>query len=337
LGSIAQTSQQKFLLMNSSESVETDEALVPADMLGLRLDQAAAALFPAYSRGRLQAWIKSGALTVNGKPGKAKQKLTGGERLVLQVQAQVQGEWEAEALPLDIVFEDDQLLVVNKPANLVVHPAAGNFSGTLLNALLHHSPELVNLPRGGIVHRLDKDTTGLMVVAKTLPSHQGLVAQLQARTVGRLYEAVALGRIAHSGSVDASIGRHPQQRKKMAVLSRGGKEAITHYSVQERFANHTYLHLKLETGRTHQIRVHLAHIGHPLVGDPTYGGRRKLPRSASPQLVEAIDSLGRQALHAWRLELIHPTAGEPMSWQAPTPADFARLLDVLRAEDKNRE
>jgi 23S rRNA pseudouridine1911/1915/1917 synthase len=311
------------------------QATVPADMFGSRLDQAAAALFPSFSRGRLQAWIKSGDLTVNGQPGKAKQKLAGGEHLHLQAQAEIQGEWEAEELPLDILFEDDHLLVVSKPANLVVHPAAGNLTGTLLNALLHHCPELANLPRGGIVHRLDKDTTGLMVVAKTLESHQSLVAQLQARTVGRLYEAVAIGRIVGSGTVDAPMGRHPQQRKKMAVVSRGGKEAITHYFVRERFADHTYVHLKLETGRTHQIRVHLAHIGHPLVGDATYGGRRKLPRKASAQLTEAVAALGRQALHAWRLELVHPASGETCSWEAPTPADFAHLLSVLRAEERS--
>jgi 23S rRNA pseudouridine1911/1915/1917 synthase len=329
----------KDLLISSSQGHNADEShtvQVPDDMFGARLDQAAAALFPAFSRGRLQAWIKTGALTVNGKPAKTKQKLAGGEHLLLQVEAEVQGEWQPENLALDVVFEDAQILVINKPANLVVHPAAGNASGTLLNGLLHHCPELVNLPRGGIVHRLDKDTTGLMVVAKTLQSHQSLVAQLQARTVGRLYEAVAIGRVAQNGAVDAPMGRHPQQRKKMAVLPRGGKQAVTHYSVRERFANHSYLHLRLETGRTHQIRVHLAHIGHPLVGDPTYGGRRKLPRSASSRLIEAVEALGRQALHAWRLELIHPTRGEPLSWEAPRPADLAQLLAVLREEEPGR-
>jgi 23S rRNA pseudouridine1911/1915/1917 synthase len=309
-------------------------AQVPADLFGFRLDQAAAALFPEYSRGRLQAWINSGALTVDGQPAKSKQKLTGGECLSLVVEEAPQGDWQAEDIPLDIVFEDEHLLVINKPANCVVHPAAGNASGTLLNALLHHQPALANLPRGGIVHRLDKDTTGLMVVAKTLQSHQSLVAQLQARTVGRQYEAVAVGRILRGGTVDAPIGRHPRQRKKMAVVSRGGKEAITHYEVRQRFANHTYLYLKLETGRTHQIRVHLAHIGHPLVGDVTYGGRRRLPKSASPALLGAIQNLGRQALHARRLEFIHPASGEWRVWEAPAPEDVVRLLDALSAEEE---
>lgn len=310
------------------------EERVPAELLGSRLDQAAAALFPEYSRGRLQAWIKSGALTVDGQAGKAKQKLAGGETLSLFPEEQAQGEWLPEDLPLDIVSEDEHLLVINKPAGLVVHPAAGNASGTLLNALLHRLPELANLPRAGIVHRLDKDTTGLMVVAKTLQAHQSLVAQLQARTVGRQYEAVAVGRIPRDGSVDAPIGRHPRQRKKMAVVSRGGKPAVTHYQVRKLFANHSYLRLKLETGRTHQIRVHMAEIGHPLVGDATYGGRRRLPKSASPRLAEAIRNLNRQALHAARLELRHPLTGEPRVWEAPLPEDFRELLRALEAEDQ---
>ncbi|MGQ9425500.1 23S rRNA pseudouridine(1911/1915/1917) synthase RluD [Gilvimarinus sp. F26214L] len=308
-------------------------AHVPAELLGSRLDQAATSLFPEYSRGRLQSWIKSGALTVDGSPAKAKQKVAGGEELRLTVEDEPQGEWEAQDLPLDIVHEDEDLLVVNKPAGLVVHPAAGNASGTLLNALLHHLPELVNLPRGGIVHRLDKDTTGLMVVAKTLQSHQSLVAQLQARTVGRQYEAVAWGRLAPMGTVDAPMGRHPQQRKKMAVVRSGGKEAITHYERKQLFCHFSYLHLKLETGRTHQIRVHMAHIGHPLVGDATYGGRRKLPRTVSPPLSEAVAGFERQALHARSLELIHPRTGEKQRWEAPRPDDLNTLLQVIETED----
>lgn len=310
------------------------EAQVPEELLGSRLDLAAASLFPDYSRGRLQAWIRSGALTVDGQPAKAKQKLAGGERLILVPEEEPQGEWLPEDLPLDIVFEDDQLLVINKPAGLVVHPAAGNPTGTLLNALLHHSPDLANLPRGGIVHRLDKDTTGLMVVARTLPAHQSLVAQLQARTVGRQYQAVAMGRVLRNGSVNAPIGRHPRQRKKMAVVSHGGKPAVTHYEVLKLFPGHSYLKLKLETGRTHQIRVHMAHIGHPLVGDATYGGRKKLAGSASHRLIEAIRQLGRQALHAARLELRHPASGEQRVWEAPLPADFQELLAALEAEEE---
>ncbi|MEX1033045.1 MAG: 23S rRNA pseudouridine(1911/1915/1917) synthase RluD [Cellvibrionaceae bacterium] len=317
--------------VNSRDQPQT--ATVPDDLLGLRLDQVATTLFPRYSRGRLQAWIKNGALTVDGRPGKAKQKLTGGECLTLIAEEEPQGDWIAQEIPLDIVFEDQHLLVLNKSAGLVVHPAAGNASGTLLNALMHYYPELVNLPRGGIVHRLDKDTTGLMVVAKTLASHRSLVAQLQARTVERRYEAVAMGSLHGAGTIDAPIGRHPRQRKKMAVVSRGGKEAVTHYDIAKRFPNHTYLRLKLETGRTHQIRVHLAHIGHPLVGDATYGGRRQLPKSASSALVKAVQDLGRQALHARRLALVHPQSGERQSWEAPTPADLSALLDALAIEE----
>lgn len=319
-----------LLAMTNSES---RRAQVPAELIGLRLDQAASALFPEFSRGRLQQWIKGGALTVDGGPATVKRKVMGGEQLQLTVEEEPQGDWLAEDLPLDIVHEDEAILVINKPANCVVHPAAGNPNGTLLNALLHHRPQLVNLPRGGIVHRLDKDTTGLMVVAKTLQSHQSLVSQLQARSVGRYYMAVVNGLVRHKeGRVDAPMGRHPQQRKKMAVLKHGGKEALTHYEVRQRFANHTLLALQLATGRTHQIRVHMAHLGHPLVGDATYGGRRKLPKNASPALVSAAAELNRQALHAYGLELVNPLTGELQSWSVDLPDDFQQLLDALAAE-----
>lgn len=319
--------------MHSSES---RHAQVPHELNGARLDQAATALFPEFSRGRLQQWIKGGALTVDGQVGKAKQKVVGGEQLQLIIEDEPQGDWLAEDLPLDIVYEDEGILVINKPANCVVHPAAGNPGGTLLNALLHHRPQLANLPRGGIVHRLDKDTTGLMVVAKTLQSHQSLVAQLQERSVGRHYMAVVNGLVRHKeGRVDAPMGRHPQQRKKMAVLKRGGKEALTHFEVKQRFADHSLLTLRLETGRTHQIRVHMAHIGHPLVGDATYGGRRKLPKKASAELVEAVELLGRQALHAFGLRLINPTSGEEQAWEVALPEDFQRLLQALEQEGED--
>lgn len=316
-------------------SSESRQAQVPAELTGLRLDQAASALFPEFSRGRLQHWLKSGALTVNGEAGKAKQKVVGGEQLQLIVEEEPQGDWLAEDLPLNIVYEDEGILLINKPADCVVHPAAGNPSGTLLNALLHHRPELVNLPRGGIVHRLDKDTTGLMVVAKTLQSHQSLVAQLQARTVGRYYMAVVHGLPRHNqGRVEAAIGRHPQNRKKMAVLRQGGKEAITHFEVKERFTSHALLTLRLETGRTHQIRVHMAHMGHPLVGDATYGGRRKLPKDSTAALEAALEQLNRQALHAYGLELINPSTGESQAWEIDLPEDFQRLVTALRDELK---
>ena len=312
-------------------------ATVPESLAGERLDQAAAQLFEDFSRARLQTWIKQGNLTVDDQPAKAKQKLAGGERLRLTPVLEPQGDWLPEDLPLDIVYEDADILVLNKGPNTVVHPAAGNQTGTLLNALLHHCAALEALPRGGIVHRLDKDTTGLMVVAKTLTAHQALVAQLQARQVGRHYLAVVVGLIETDGTVNALVGRHPRQRQKMAVLKAGGKQAITHYHLLQRFARHSYIRLKLETGRTHQIRVHMQSIGHPLVGDPLYGGkgggrnggRAKTARVLSPELAATINAFPRQALHATRLELRHPSSRETMFWEVPVPADMAALISAL--------
>lgn len=304
-------------------------ATVPAEMLGTRLDFAAAELFPGYSRSRIQSWIKSAALTVNGQAAKPKDKVLGGEQLRLLTEHESQGDWEGEDIPLDIVYEDEHILVINKPAGLVVHPAAGNYTGTLLNALLFHCPDLINVPRAGIVHRLDKDTTGLMVVAKTLEAHADLVEQLQERTVSREYEAIVPGVMTGGGKVDAPMARHPRQRQKMAVVTFGGKEAITHYRVIKRYTAHTHIRLKLETGRTHQIRVHMAHIGYPLVGDTTYAGRLKIPKQASAELLETLKNFGRQALHAAQLGLIHPATGEYMEWQAPRPDDMTQLLRLL--------
>lgn len=306
--------------------------VVPHTDAGERLDQVAARLFPEYSRARLQQWIQSGNLLVNGEPTKAKHKVRGGETLSLEPIVEPQGDWLAQDLPLNIVYEDEHILVLNKGANAVVHPAAGNASGTVLNALLHHCPDLINLPRGGIVHRLDKDTTGLMVVAKTLTAHQDLVAQLQQRRVGRHYQAVVVGLVDAEGKVKTHIGRHPRQRKKMAVLSNGGKEAITHYQVVRRFACHSHVALKLETGRTHQIRVHMQHIGHPLVGDPVYGGRARTQRRLSLELNEALKTFPRQALHAAKLALIHPLTRQSMAWDAPMPEDMSVLIDKLSSE-----
>ena len=305
---------------------------VPPQLAGHRFDQAAAELIPDYSRARLQGWIKGGQLTLDGRTAKPRDKLFGGEKLCLRAELEPQGEWLAQEMTLDIAYEDETLLVINKPAGLVVHPAAGNPDGTLLNGLLHHVPQLENIPRAGIVHRLDKDTSGLMVVAKTLPAQVSLVAQLKERSVSRLYDALAQGTLSAGGTVDAPMGRHRQNRLKMAVLDFGGKEAVTHYRVEERFRAHTLLRCKLETGRTHQIRVHMAHIRHPLVGDPLYGGRSKLPAGASAELIAALQGFPRQALHAAELALLHPKTGEQMHWRAPMPEDMLRLLALLRAD-----
>jgi 23S rRNA pseudouridine1911/1915/1917 synthase len=297
---------------------------IPADCAGLRLDQALARLFPQHSRSRLQTWLKAGRVSIDGGYHDAKFKVCGGE--LLEVDAAPPPEDIAEApedIPLDVVYEDDELLVIDKPVGLVVHPGSGNWSGTLLNALLHHAPRLAGVPRAGIVHRLDKDTSGLLVVAKTLEAQTDLVRQLQARTVRRHYLALVHGLITGPGMVDAPVGRHPSQRTKMAVVS-SGRPAVTRYLVREHFARATLVECRLETGRTHQIRVHMAHIKHPLVGDATYGLRRSG--------LAVLDSFPRQALHAFRLGLDHPSSGEEMSWESPLPDDFENLLAGARAE-----
>ncbi|WP_374265095.1 23S rRNA pseudouridine(1911/1915/1917) synthase RluD [Zoogloea sp.] len=296
--------------------------VIPDGCAGLRADQALAQLFPEHSRSRLQAWLKSGRILIDDASPDAKSKVWGGEVVFVSPEpSQAMLAEQAEDIPLQIVFEDDTLVVIDKPVGLVVHPGSGNWSGTLLNALLHHGAGFRELPRAGIVHRLDKDTSGLLVVAKTLQAQTDLVRQLQARTVKRHYLALVHGEPAPSGEVNAPIGRHPVQRTKMAVVP-GGREALTRYRVLERFARATLLECELATGRTHQIRVHMAHIGHPLVGDATYGKAR----SADPRL----DAFARQALHAWQLGLIHPVSGEACRWQTPLPADFAGLLETLR-------
>lgn len=309
-------------------------AEVPFDLGGQRLDQVAAQLFSDHSRSRLAGWIKDGRLKVDGAVLRPRDIVHAGSRLELDVELEAQGEWVAQDIELDIVYEDDHILVIDKPTGLVVHPAAGHQDGTLLNALLHHVPHLANVPRAGIVHRLDKDTTGLMVVAKTLEAHTNLVAQLQARSVSRIYEAIVTGVIVAGGTVDAPIGRHGVQRQKMAVIETG-KVAISHYRVLERFRAHTHTRVKLETGRTHQIRVHMTHIGHPLVGDPTYGGRFRIPPGASPTLVESLRDFPRQALHARFLELDHPATGVCMKWESPLPDDFTWLLSLLRQDNES--
>jgi 23S rRNA pseudouridine1911/1915/1917 synthase len=254
--------------------------------------------------------------------------LLGGETLTINAHLEPEGDWQAEDIPLHIIFEDDHILVINKTANFVVHPAAGNRSGTVLNALLHHCPSLQSVPRAGIVHRLDKDTTGLMVVAKTLQAHTDLVLQLQARTVRREYEAVTVGCVIAGGTVDQPIGRHPHQRTKMAVIT-DGKEARTHYRVLKRFDSHSHLRVKLETGRTHQIRVHMAHIKHPIVGDDTYAGRLRIHKGTSIELQECLRQFGRQALHARELALVHPATGKEVGWTTDLPEDMQNLLEAL--------
>lgn len=311
-----------------SQTLEAQQR-VPDAMTGMRLDQAAAELFADYSRERLKSWIKSGALTVDGSPGKPKDKVYGGEALRLKAEIEDDTRFEAQDIPLTMVYEDEQVLVIDKPAGLVVHPAAGNPDGTLLNALLHYAPELASVPRAGIVHRLDKDTTGLMVVARTLAAQTTLVEQLQARTVSREYDAVVLGTMTAGGTLDAPIGRHPRDRKRQAVNA-SGKPAVTHYRVVERFRAHTHVRCRLETGRTHQIRVHMAHLRHPLIGDPVYGGRLKLPAGAGEALKEGLRAFPRQALHARKLAFVHPASGERLMCRAPLPDDMLVLLDMLR-------
>jgi 23S rRNA pseudouridine1911/1915/1917 synthase len=298
---------------------------IPAACAGMRLDAALAQLWPEHSRSRLQAWLKAGQISVDGLAADAKRKVLGGEAVRLLAEACVAvGEHRAEAIALNVVYEDAHLLVVDKPAGLVVHPGSGNRSGTMMNALLHHAPVLAEVQRAGIVHRLDKDTSGLLVVAKTLVAQTDLVRQLQARSVKRHYLALVHGELTSAGTVDAPIGRHPVQRTKMAIIKRGGsgRDARTHYAPRERFRAATLLECRLETGRTHQIRVHMASVGHPLVGDPVYGKRK----SADAML----DAFPRQALHAWRLALIHPATGAEMAWESALPEDFATLLESCR-------
>ena len=304
------------------------QVIVPDDPGAKRFDQVAASCFPDFSRTRLQEWIKSGALLVNGEQRKPREKLAGGEVLSLSVVVEGEKRWEPENIPLNIVYEDDAILVIDKPAGQVVHPAAGNRTGTLLNGLLYHCPDLASVPRAGIIHRLDKDTTGLMVVAKNLAAHTDLVAQLQKRRVSRGYEAVTYGIMIAGGTVDQPIGRHATNRLKMAVTA-GGKPSVTHYRVLRRFRNHTHIRCNLETGRTHQIRVHMSHIRYPLFGDETYAGRLRLPKGCPEEMIEQLRSFRRQALHARRLGLVHPITDEPMEWEAPLPDDMVNLLELL--------
>jgi len=311
-----------------SES-ETLQVVIPPHLAGQRLDQALAELLPDYSRSRLQQWIKSGRVTINGEQWRPRDKLRGNEKILVEVEHEPQTSWQAEDVPIDIVYEDEAIIIINKPAGLVVHPGTGNQSGTLVNGLLHHDEKLIEVPRSGIVHRLDKDTTGLLVVARTMAAHTQLVDRLQARDVKREYEAIVNGTMTAGGTVDEPMGRHPTQRTRMAVLVSGGRMAVTHYRVKQRYRAHTHLQVNLETGRTHQIRVHMTHIRHPIVGDPTYGGRLRLPPKSGDELISCLRGFSRQALHAARLGFVHPSTGEEVEWSAPLPEDMQGLLKVL--------
>ena len=306
-------------------------ALVPAAAAGRRLDAVLAELFPEYSRSRLSAWIKTGQVTVDGAPARPRDPVHGGETIVLDAVEEVQTHAVAEDIPLDVLYQDEHVFVLDKPAGLVVHPGAGNPAGTLVNALLHRDPALDKLPRAGIVHRLDKDTSGVMVVARTLQAHTALVAQLSAREVHRQYLAIVVGALVSGGTADAAIDRHPRDRLRMAVRE-DGKDAVTHYRLRERFRAHTALECRLETGRTHQIRVHMAHLKHPIVGDPLYGGSLRLPKGASEDLIAALRGFKRQALHAEVLAFAHPVTGEAIRCEAPVPADMQALMALLRED-----
>ncbi len=313
---------------------------VPESAAGRRFDAVLAELFPAYSRSRLAEWIKSGDALLDGRQVRPRDPVHGGESVSLCVVLDVQTLSEPEDISLDVLYEDEHVIVVDKPAGLVVHPGAGNPTGTLVNALLHRDPALNALPRAGIVHRLDKDTSGVMVVARSLPAHTALVAQLSSREVHRQYLAVVVGALVSGGTANLAIDRHPRDRIRMAVRD-DGRDAVTHYRLRERFRAHTLLECRLETGRTHQIRVHMAHLKHPILGDPIYGGSLKLPKGATTELIETLRGFRRQALHAETLEFVHPLSGEPVRCTAPVPADMRHLVarlreDSLAAAEKGR-
>lgn len=322
--------------MKNTAQVINCQAIVPAYLADKRLDQILSQLFPAYSRTRLQQWIRCQQVWVDNELKRPRDKIKAGANITILASLSEEVSWEAEALPLDIAYEDEALLVVNKPAGLVVHPAVGNTHKTLVNALLHYLPELKKLPRAGIIHRLDKDTSGLLIIPKILNAYTKLIKQLQARTMKREYVAVIQGQLIAGGTINAPIGRHPRLRKKMAVTELlNGKPAVSHYRVMERFKHHTLIKVKLETGRTHQIRVHMAHIHHPLVGDKTYTGHFLFPKKASALLIDCLRQFPRQALHAQCLGIIHPLTLQPMEWQSDLPEDMKQLINCLRADTLN--
>lgn len=326
----ATPSESRF---DDGEPVQLLTAVVGPGQSGKRFDQALAELFPQFSRSRLTAWVRAGQATRNGAPARPRDPVALNDQLELEAQPNEAIDDAPEAIALTIAYQDADVLVINKPPGLVVHPGAGNASGTLVNALLHFDPTLRSVPRAGIVHRLDKDTSGLLVVARNVSAHASLVQQLAERSIHRQYLAVVVGEVIAGASIDAPIDRHPRDRLRMAVRE-GGREALTHYRVVERFRAHTLLRCQLETGRTHQIRVHLASIRRAIVGDPLYGGGLKLPKAASPELGAALRGFRRQALHAEKLEFKHPRSGKTIATEAPLPADMEALLTALRADSK---
>jgi 23S rRNA pseudouridine1911/1915/1917 synthase len=315
-------------------SAEKQIMSIPDEFAGLRLDQALARMFPQYSRSRLKEWLLAGAIIVEGKPKRPRDAVSGGETVSLQPVAEVNVRAEPEPIELDVLHEDDELLVVNKPAGLVVHPGAGNPAGTLMNGLLHRVPVLEEVPRAGIIHRLDKDTSGLLLVAKSLTAHTALVRLLAEREISRHYLAICNGVLTGGGTIQEPVGRHPVDRKRMSV-QQNGKPAVTHYTVKERFAAFTYVNVRLETGRTHQIRVHFAHRRHALIGDQVYGGRLALPKGASDEVIQVLRHFKRQALHATRLAFEHPSSGEQISFEVSPPKDFLMLVDTLQRDVAN--
>ncbi len=319
---------------NDNDKIHT--LVIPETHADERLDQALAKLLPSYSRSQIQSWIEQGLVLVNGIAIKGKTKVKGGETVSVNIVIKPQPEWEAQAIPLNVVYEDDAVLIINKPVGLIVHPGAGNADRTLLNAVLHHAPQLQMLPRAGILHRLDKDTSGLLVIAKTAAALKDLSHQLKERTILREYQALVYGTIISGNTVDAPIDRHPLQRKRMAIVETG-RPAVTHYRVAERYRAHTRLKLKLETGRTHQIRVHMSHIRHPIIGDAAYGGRVQLTKGMSQELITCLRQFKRQALHAFALGFVHPLTGEPVHFEIDLPNDMQELIKLLRIDKEENQ
>ncbi|MGE4595059.1 MAG: 23S rRNA pseudouridine(1911/1915/1917) synthase RluD [Gammaproteobacteria bacterium] len=312
--------------------MEKLKIIIPERMTGERIDAAIARMLPEYSRSKISTWIKSGDVVINQQTFKPKEKSKGNEIVEVTLKQSENIRWIAEDIPLEVVFADDDIIIINKPVGLVTHPGAGNWKGTLANGLLAYDSGLFKLDRAGIVHRLDKNTSGLMVVARSEKAQKNLVEQLQTHTVSREYSAIVYGHMISGGSVDEPIGRDSRDRIKQAVTE-SGKDALTHYRVIDRFAHHTHVKAILETGRTHQIRVHLSHIGYPLIGDPMYGGKIRFPKKAHAALKDALKGFKRQALHAKKLTIVHPISGEAMSWKAPLPDDMVALLAVLSEFD----